>query len=281
MFCTSCGATNPEGGNFCVRCGATLAGPVGQTIAPPAAPPVLAPGMAPVYAGPPQPFAGRAETSGKALASLICGFFFWIFPASVAAIILGHLSLSEIRKAAGRLKGRGMAVTGLVLGYGGLLLLPVIFLLGMAIIIPNLLRSRIAANEASAIGSLRTLNSAATQYAVTYGNGFPPSLDSLGTAESGGANCDHAQLADSALVSGQRFGYVFVYFLEPNSGGPPALSPAATANGCTVPGGSAFEIHADPVTRGTTGMRSFYTDQTGIIRWEAAKPATADSDGLE
>jgi type IV pilus assembly protein PilA len=281
MFCTSCGTANPESGRFCAKCGAALAGTGGPPAAPPGAAPVSL-GAPPSYAGGvPQPFMGPPQTSGKALASLICGFFFWIFPASVAAIILGHLSLSEIRKAAGRLKGRGMAVTGLVLGYGGVLLLPVIFLLGAAIIIPNLLRSRMAANETSAVGSVRTLNGAATQYAVTYGNGFPPNLDVLGTAESGSATCDHAQLLNGPLASGQRNGYVFVYFLEPSSGGPPAISPAATANGCTMPGGSAFEIHADPVTRGTTGQRSFYTDQTGIIRWEAAKPATADSDALE
>jgi hypothetical protein len=45
------------------------------------------------------------KTSGKAIASLICGVFRWFLPALIAAIVLGHLSLSEIRKSAGRFEG--------------------------------------------------------------------------------------------------------------------------------------------------------------------------------
>jgi type IV pilus assembly protein PilA len=289
MFCTSCGAANPDTGRFCVKCGQPLAGEP-----PPVAAPAAIPGGSPdippsAYSNEPPPaFAKPPETSRKAIGSFICGFFFWIFPAAVAGIILGHLSLSEIQKAGGRLKGRGMAVGGLVMGYGGVVAIPLILILA-AIAIPNLLRSRMAANEASAVGSLRTMEVAAVSYASTYSNGFPPTLDAMGAAESGAesgtesgvANCDHAQLLDGSLASGQKSGYTFVYFMEPSPDGTPALSPQATANGCTVPGGSMYEIHADPVNRGNTGQRSFYTDQTGIIRWERDKPATADSNVLE
>ena len=48
-------------------------------------------------------------TSGKAIGSLISGIFFLFLPASIVAVILGHLSLSEIRKSAGRIKGQGIA----------------------------------------------------------------------------------------------------------------------------------------------------------------------------
>ncbi|MGC1167958.1 MAG: DUF4190 domain-containing protein, partial [Candidatus Acidiferrales bacterium] len=68
-------------------------------------------------------------TSGKAIASLICGIFTLFLPASIAAIILGHLSLSEIRKSAGRLGGRGVASAGLVLGYAGIALIPFILII--------------------------------------------------------------------------------------------------------------------------------------------------------
>ena len=74
-------------------------------------------------------------TSGKAIASLICGIFTLFFPASIAAIILGHLSLSAIRKSAGRLGGRGVAIAGLVLGYAGITLIPLILIIA-AIAIP-------------------------------------------------------------------------------------------------------------------------------------------------
>ena len=55
-----------------------------------------------------------------------------------------------------------------------LLIVVAIILIIAAIAIPNLLRSRMAANEASAVGSIRTMNTAAITYSSTYGNGFPP-----------------------------------------------------------------------------------------------------------
>jgi Domain of unknown function (DUF4190) len=58
-----------------------------------------------------------AQTSGKAIASLVCGLFLFAFPLSILAVIFGHLSVSEIRKSSGRLKGEGIAIAGLVLGY--------------------------------------------------------------------------------------------------------------------------------------------------------------------
>jgi len=271
MFCSKCGANNPDEGRFCVSCGAALAGQAGiATPAPSAITPPI-PGLAPAYVGP-------AETSGKAIASLICGICFLIFPAAVAAIILGHLSLSDINKSAGRLTGRGIATTGLVLGYFGVLgLIPFILIIA-AIAIPNLIRARTAANEASAAASLRTISSAASLYSATYSNGFPPSLLSMDGIDTGGASCDHAQLIDSELATGQKSGYIFRYSPVPDlEVQDRALSAKAAANGCTVAGTGSFAIHADPVTRGTTGMRSYFVDQTGVIRVEENGPASAAS----
>ena len=274
MFCSKCGTNNPDSGQFCVSCGASLQG---QTITPAAAqvamtPPI--PGLAPPYAGP-------TETSGKAIASLICGICFLIFPAAVAAIILGHLSLSDIKKSAGRLTGRGLATAGLVLGYFGVLgLIPFILIIA-AIAIPNLLRARIAANEASAAASLRVIDTAALSYSEKYSNGFPPSLLAMDGVDAGVPNCDHPQLIDSALASGQKNGYTFTYTPVPDlETQDRTVSAAATANGCTVAGTTSFVINADPVTRGTTGMRSFFVDQTGVIRVERDGPASADSPAL-
>jgi len=128
---------------------------------------------------------GNRETSGKAIASLICGILFFFLPSAIVAIIMGHLSLSDIRRSAGRLGGRGMAIAGLVLGYTGLAIIPVLII--AAIAIPNLLRARMAANEASAVGSLRTINTACVTYGTEY-KSFPTSLANLGPGAHSNAN---------------------------------------------------------------------------------------------
>src|SRR5712691_6656929 len=150
MFCAACGNNITPEDQFCPICGRATS----------------ATGMPAVPAlGVQTPIAEvPAETSVKAIVSLICGLFFFFLPFSIVAIIFGHLSLSEIRKSAGRLKGHGMAVAGLVLGYFGIAAIPVILIIA-AIAIPNLLRARMAANEASAVGWVRTVNTAETAYA--------------------------------------------------------------------------------------------------------------------
>jgi type II secretory pathway pseudopilin PulG len=99
------------------------------------------------------------RTDGKAIGSLVCGILsitcFWIL-AGIPAIILGHVSRSAIRKSMGRLKGEGMALTGLILGYISVALLPLILIVA-SIAIPSLLRSRQIANESAAIRNLRTI----------------------------------------------------------------------------------------------------------------------------
>lgn len=286
MLCPRCGEANAFGAKFCVRCGAPLPaepqapGPVPSAAlsgTPQAASGSVAGLAAPkvMQSLPSPPALGPEQNSGKAIASLICGFFAWIFPAAVAAIILGHVSLSEIGRSAGRLTGRGMAIAGLVMGYAGLFFIPFILIIA-AIAIPNLLRSRMAANEASAVGSLRTIDVAAISYSSQYGNGFPPSLAAMDGAGNGSPSCDDPQLIDPALASGKRNGYMFTYLPT----GRKAWDDVKMRD-CTAPGSSSYEVHADPITRGTTGQRSFFTDQTGVIRFEADAPASADSAPLE
>lgn len=135
-----------------------------------------------------------------------------------------------------------------------LLIVVAIILIIAAIAIPNLLRSRMAANEASAVGSLRTLNTASVQYSTTYGIGFPDALSDLGPATP--ATSAAADLIDSVLASGNKSGYTFV------------LAPGAVA-------GDTYTITATPTTVGTTGQRMFFTDQTGVIRQD---PSGAGAD---
>jgi type IV pilus assembly protein PilA len=89
------------------------------------------------------------------------------------------------------------------------LLVVAIILIIAAISIPNLLGSRMAANEASAVGSIRTMNTAATSYSSSYGNGFPPTLSAIGDNGSTASACTNAGLIDTVLTGGVKSGYTF------------------------------------------------------------------------
>lgn len=250
MNCPYCAELIPDEVQFCPKCGTQM----GTPIPPPGSlrPAPLPPGFTP-------------PTSGKAIGSLICGIFFFFLPASIIAVILGHLSLSEIRKSAGRLKGQGLATAGLVLGYMGVAAIPFILIIA-AIAIPNLLRARMAANEASAAGSLRTYNMAMASYASNCPQlGFPASVEKLGP---GSGNCDHANLVEEQMASSPatKSGYHFVYHPGP-----------ADDQGRIV----TYVVSADPVVPNNTGTRHFYTDETGIIRFDLSGPAGQESPPLD
>ncbi|MHC4779369.1 MAG: DUF4190 domain-containing protein [Planctomycetota bacterium] len=70
-------------------------------------------------------YGAPARNSDLALYSLIAGILTWVmfpFVGAIAAIILGHMSLGEIRRSEGQLGGKGMAVGGLLLGYSQIVL---------------------------------------------------------------------------------------------------------------------------------------------------------------
>ena len=211
---------------------------------------------------------GAPERSGKALASLICGavFFFWPFSA-IAAIILGHLALVDIKRSAGRLAGRGLAIGGLVTGYIGASLLPLMII--AAIAIPNLLRARMAANEASAVAALRIYNTALVSYASLCPNqGYPPSLTYLGPGAAGADKCSRADLVEPRMGSEMpvKSGYRFFYAPE-----------SYDASGHIVK----YALAADPINPGATGSRHFFTDESGVIRFSTRGGADVHSEALQ
>jgi len=211
----------------------------------------------------PPEWSGPPQNSGKAIASLICGVVFFFWPLSVAAVILGHLALSDIKRSAGRLAGRGMAIGGLVTGYIGVSIIP--FLIIAAIAIPNLLRSRMAANEASAVGSLHTYNTAMVTYSGACPDiGYPTSLESLGP---GTKDCSHMDLVNAQLASQDPVsrGYRFIYT--------PHRDPGQIA--------TRYQIVATPVNPGATGVRQFFTDESGVIRFSTNGSANVESDPLQ
>ena len=156
-----------------------------------------------------------------------------------------------------------------------LLIVVAIILIIAAIAIPNLLRSRMAANEASAVGSIRTINTAAISYNSSYGNGFPVSLAQVGTATPAVAvSCDNSQYLDSVLTTGLKSGYRFNIV----TGGAPL---AAAVAGCTTPGSTVgYGATAVPTGIGTTGQRSFCSDASGVIRQDPTGATPAPAAGL-
>jgi type IV pilus assembly protein PilA len=132
-----------------------------------------------------------------------------------------------------------------------LLIVVAIILIIAAIAIPNLLRSRMSANEASAVGSVRTINTSAVMYSSTYPDaGFPATLAALGGATPCTATSTNACLLDQVLATGTKSGYTFVW----------------TGDGNTPSVG--YSITGTPVAVGATGQRMFFSDQSGVIRYD-------------
>jgi len=127
-----------------------------------------------------------------------------------------------------------------------LLVVVAIILIIAAIAIPNLLRARMAANEASAVASVRTINTAM----VTYDSdvGFAATLATLGGADPCTPTSTSACLIDSMLSAGTKSGYTFA---ATGAGGPPAVQYYATAV---------------PVTLNQTGTMSFCSFEDAVVR---------------
>jgi type IV pilus assembly protein PilA len=142
-----------------------------------------------------------------------------------------------------------------------LLIVVAIILIIAAIALPNLLMARMSANEASAVQSIRTIQSSETAYAITYPSvGFSVTLAELSGASNSACAASSAQacLIDSVLASGSKNGYIFTW----------------TGDGLTP--SVAYSINADPSVRGSSGRRSFFSSYPGVIRYNVATPATVN-----
>ena len=152
-----------------------------------------------------------------------------------------------------------------------LLIVVAIILIIAAIAIPNLMRSRMAANESSAVGSVRTINTAEVSYAAAFPDtGFAPDLASLGgttavCAPGVAATTASGCYIDNLLsVVAQKSGYKF--------GAAGAASKGSVTN-------NIYTVTATPLGIGSTGNRGFFSDQSGVIRYtlDGSVPTTASS----
>lgn len=236
MFCAKCGNSLKTDDQFCEKCGA------------PVSPDVAAPNIN--VAATPQ----IAPKSGKAVSSLVAGISgLLFFPASIAAIVLGHMSRAEIKKSGGRMQGAGMALAGLILGYGVVAIIPFIMIVA-AIAIPSLLRARIAANEASAVGTVRAITQAEARYKATFPEvGYACDLSSLGADGDAPASPQHARIVDDAISSGTHHGYRFAI------------------QNCAPPGAAAttYQVVAIPERFNQSGQRAFCADEGGLIKFDS------------
>lgn len=141
-----------------------------------------------------------------------------------------------------------------------LLIVVAIILIISAIAIPSYLRSRIQANEASSVGSLRMINTSAVTYSTTYVSvGFPVNLADMGGASPCSAASTTACILEDALAQGTKSGYSFVWT---GDGATPSVS---------------YTLMATPLSVGSSGQRQFCTDLTGVIRFD---PSGAGCSGI-
>jgi type IV pilus assembly protein PilA len=143
-----------------------------------------------------------------------------------------------------------------------LLIVIVLILIIAAIAVPHLLRSRIAANEAAAVASIRTLNTAQISYKSAYpAIGYASTLAVLGA---NGSDCDQpnstgACLVDRQLASGAKSGYSFLL------------------SGISVSPSSSYQFVATPLVANTTGARSFCSLPDRIIRYSLTPLASCSA----
>jgi type IV pilus assembly protein PilA len=136
-----------------------------------------------------------------------------------------------------------------------LLIVVAIILIIAAIAIPNLMRARMSANEASAVGSVRSINTAEISYNAAYSNlGFATSLPYLGGTV--GATCvpstSSGCFIDSVLSSSTKSGYKFNL----------AIGSSAAVGGITP----SYSIIATPITANQTGVRYFCSFEDAVVR---------------
>jgi type IV pilus assembly protein PilA len=137
-----------------------------------------------------------------------------------------------------------------------LLIVVTIILVIAAIAIPNFIRARISANEASAVSSVHAITTSEIGYSSAYPQiGYSGSLADLGPGSGGACTPTAACFIDSALATGNKSGYKFTY-------APQGATPS-----------TGYTLNADPIAYGLTGQTGFFCDQTNTIHYNPTAAA--------
>lgn len=220
--------------------------------------------------------ASATPTSGLAVASLALGAsstFFCIL-AGIPAIICGHMARSEIRRAAGRLSGDGMAVAGLVLGYLSVaMLLPIALFFLVFVGSVGVSLSQVApVIQEQAVSPQYPINAALQVYrackafAADHGGRFPETLEELVPFY-----LADRQLLTSPLMPEEEVGYFFYGGVETDAPSDPLL---------ISKGGD--ELGRQIVIRknGSLTLRSSETGDRVIARADSETPEAKAGSGL-
>jgi type IV pilus assembly protein PilA len=137
-----------------------------------------------------------------------------------------------------------------------LLIVVAIILIIAAIAIPNLIKAKMSANESAAVSSIHAINTAEIAYSSANPLiGFSATLADIGPA---GGN-----YIDGQLASQTKSGYTFTY-----------------APGGTTPNLS-YTLNVDPLTRGVTGGRSFFSSEQNVTRYNQTTTATINDNAIQ
>jgi type II secretory pathway pseudopilin PulG len=243
--CVQCGFVGWSDAEFCKKCGASVSPAPADTLERPAD------NFTACYSS--YDAAPAELKTGLAIASLVMGIAnflllgIFLLP-TIIGIVVSVVALNKIKQKPHEYGGKSLAIGGLVTNIISVVVLVPVMVIA-AIAIPNLLAARRAANESAAIRSLRVLHQAEQSYQATTGKGI-----NYGTL----SDLQNDSLISADMAREVRSGYRFkVEVFKANSESP-----------------AAFAVMAVPAEYGSSGRRSFFIDETGVIRGE-------DNHGLE
>jgi prepilin-type processing-associated H-X9-DG protein len=121
----------------------------------------------------------KRKTPGIAIASLVCGILSWVCAgplAAIPAVITGHMALGRIKRSAGALGGRGLAIAGLILGYASIVVMTVLLVLIFTLVVPAIKEE---ASKTACMANLKMIGMACQMYAADHDGAFPERLSQL------------------------------------------------------------------------------------------------------
>jgi type II secretory pathway pseudopilin PulG len=239
--CSACGFVGWADAECCKKCGSSLAqGSADRGFE-----------MQPDYRNNHAPGSHGELKKGLAICSLVVGILnlFTLGLLGIGALVgitLGIVALSKIKRNPSVYGGKGLATAGLATS---ILSVAIIVPMGIiaAIAIPNLLAARRAANEGSAMATMRSISVAESDYQSSH--------ETYGTLE----QLAEAHLLNPATAAGERNGYKFKVQMSASE----------------YPNPPGFEVVGVPISYPNSGRRSFYMDETGVIRAADAQGADA------